>query len=304
MSERDPAHAGGPWLDRSSAGAPVARDLQLIDAHRVGPFVTSRTYRTPDGSSVTWTSRRHRKGLGLAQEIATRPRRWLALTWAPTKVTWWTAVLFMIGSACFVVGSFPPYVHHVSVHADALTYFVGSIFFTSAGYLQFLEVSNADRYGGGEHLGGFRFASWQPTSIGWWSAAVQSFGTLLFNVSTFAATRSVLDQQQSERLVWAPDMLGSVAFLIASTLAWVEVCEGWWRVDPHDVSWWIVALNLIGSIAFQLSALGAFISPKTGEVANLPVATAGTFIGAVCFFLGAYLLLPEIGSDPAGDRAS
>jgi hypothetical protein len=55
-----------------------------------------------------------------------------------------------------------------------------------------------------------------------------------------------------------------------------------------------VALNLGGSIAFQLSAIAAFIRPTTGEVVNLPIANLGTFVGAVGFFLGAALLIPEM----------
>jgi len=123
---------------------------------------------------------------------------------------------------------------------------------------------------------------------------VQSVGTVLFNISTFSALDATFSQQQQERLVWAPDMLGSIAFMVASTLAWLEVCGGWWRWSPGDTSWRIVALNLGGSIAFQLSAIAAFIRPTTGEVVNLPIANLGTFVGAVGFFLGAALLIPEM----------
>lgn len=73
-----------------------------------------------------------------------------------------------------------------------------------------------------------------------------------------------------------------------------EVCHGWWRWRPQDIPWRIVALNLAGSIAFQLSALAAFIRPVTGEVANVPVANLGTFVGALCFLTGAVLLIPEL----------
>jgi hypothetical protein len=55
-----------------------------------------------------------------------------------------------------------------------------------------------------------------------------------------------------------------------------------------------VALNLGGSIAFQISAIAAFIRPATGELVSLPIANLGTFVGAVGFFLGAALLIPEM----------
>ena len=123
---------------------------------------------------------------------------------------------------------------------------------------------------------------------------MQSIGTLLFNRSTFHALDTALSTAQQNRLVWAPDLFGSVAFIVASTLAWLEVCQRWWGWRPSDTEWRIVALNLAGSIAFIVSAFAAFVRPATGELANVPISNLGTFIGAVCFFLGAALLIPEL----------
>ncbi len=282
---------------RAFASAPS--DWEVVERHGVGRFVTAETYRLPDGSTRTWTSRRHRKQLELRERLeADRPSKWLAIAWAPGRATWWMAILFMVGSAAFMLGSFPPYSDAVSAGTDAVTFFVGSLFFTTASYIAYLEVIDAGRtVGAPTRAERFRFFGWEPSRIDWWSTSVQSIGTLFFNLSTGAAMMSDLSQQQEERLVWAPDMLGSICFLVASTLAWLEVCHGWWRFDPRDVSWWIVALNLLGSIAFQISALAAFIRPSTGEIANVDVATLGTFIGAACFFVGAYLLIPEMRGD-------
>ena len=201
----------------------------------------------------------------------------------------------MAGSALFAVGAFPPYADHVDARVVSLTYFIGSIFFTSAGALQFVQTVDADdEIGDAPRQAPRRYVAWQPHRIDWWAASVQSIGTLLFNVSTFSALQASFSQQQQERLVWAPDMFGSIAFMIASTLAWVEVCHGWWRWRPGDTPWRIVALNLAGSIAFQLSAIAAFIRPTTGELVSIPVANLGTFLGAVAFFAGALLLIPEM----------
>ena len=49
---------------------------------------------------------------------------------------------------------------------------------------------------------------------------------------------------------------------------------------------------MVGSIFFMASAIGAFVLPMTGDVANARWANVGTFAGAVCFFIGALLLLP------------
>jgi hypothetical protein len=261
------------------------------ETRKVGPFVTRERYRLPDGSSLTWNSRRHRKN-GRAEE---HHEHLTVPWWQPRRIGWWIAILFMFGSFLFALGSFPPYSDDVDVRIVSATFFVGSIFFTSAGYLQFVETINVrDELEPATSRPRIRLVAWQPQRIDWWAASVQSIGTVLFNISTFAAMDTAFSLQRQERLVWAPDMLGSVAFMIASTLAWLEVCQGWWRWTPADTSWRIVALNLGGSIAFQISALAAFIEPSSGELVNLHIANLGTFVGAVGFFLGALLLIPEL----------
>ena len=54
--------------------------------------------------------------------------------------TWWVATLFMVGSFCFAIGT----VIAVSAQPEAsgIVYFVGSIFFTTAGYGQLLSAIN------------------------------------------------------------------------------------------------------------------------------------------------------------------
>jgi hypothetical protein len=269
---------------RAPVAVPDEWSIEKLAA--VGPFVTEATFRRADGVLEEWTSRRHRK----QHERLTATTAW----WQPRTVGWWIALSFAVGSACFAIGVIPGYVSTVGTSADAWTFFFGSIFFTSAGYLQYVQAINASPVATGGVPGSQRLLAWQPLRIDWWACGVQSIGTLFFNVSTFAATRSALDPTQAHRLVWAPDMLGSIAFIVASWLAWVEVCHRWfaWRTD--DVSWWIVAMNLGGSIAFLISAFAAYTNPDSGEIANLPVANLGTFVGAVGFFVGALLLVPEM----------
>ena len=68
---------------------------------------------------------------------------------------------------------------------DAVTFFIGSLFFTSAGFLQYREaVDAAPRRPGTARRKVFVF---QPGRIDWLATAVQSVGTVEFNVSTFVA---------------------------------------------------------------------------------------------------------------------
>ena len=91
------------------------------------------------------------------------------------------------------------------------------------------------------------------------------------------------DAGPDELLVWRPDALGSVCFLVASWLAFAEAGHGWLSWRPHDLGWTIAALNLGGSIFFGLSAIGAYVVPSTGELLSATLANGGTFLGAIGF---------------------
>ena len=50
---------------------------------------------------------------------------------------------------------------------------------------------------------------------------------------------------------------------------------------------------MLGSVAFGVSAVAAYIVPATGDTWNAELSNLGTFVGAVCFLIGAALLLPS-----------
>jgi hypothetical protein len=238
----------------------------------------------PDGLVTRWESRRHRKHLEGASPAGST---W----WAPRARGWWIAVLFAVGSLLFAVGSVPGYVTAVGARWDSLTYFIGSLFFTSAAFLTYREAVDAGPVA--QNPSGRRFFVYQPRRIDWWATAVQLAGTLYFNVSTGAATQADLAAQAAHQHIWRPDAVGSVCFLVASALAWFEVCHGWVAWRPRSWAWWIALANLLGSVAFGVSAVAGYISPATGQLRNADRANLGTLLGAVCFLIGALLLLPE-----------
>ncbi len=219
------------------------------------------------------------------------------LEWKPRDLGWRISALFMMGSLLFAVGSFPPYAQFVDPGTVGITFVAGSVFFTSAGYSQFLQVINGSA-AGSESRRDFSFWAWQPDRILWWATLVQLVGTVLFNINPIDAMLENLSIEQTNRLVWAPDIFGSSAFLVASHLAWVAVCGRVWCVRRNDVDWWISALNYVGSIFFMAGAIAAFTLPTTGEYVNLTLVNSATFLGAVCFFMGAYLLLPAPAKEP------
>jgi hypothetical protein len=250
----------------------------------LGPFVTREVFRRPDGSPFAWESRWHRKHPGGVATGST----W----WAPRDISWWIGVLFAVGSVCFALGSFPPYAVGVGTTADNLTYFIGSIFFTSAAFLQYYEAASTPATLDGPRPSWHRLFTVQHHRIDWWASLIQLVGTLWFNRTTLSALVVGLGASPAHHPIWRPDALGSVCFLVASWLAWAEECHGAWAWRPARLSWWITALNLFGSVAFGVSAIASYVTP-TGQLLSVALTNLGTFVGALCFLAGAVLLLPE-----------
>ena len=105
------------------------------------------------------------------------------LTWNPRDLGWRIAALFALGSFLFALGSFPPYSQLVDGRLVGVTFVVGSIIFTAAGYGQFLQLINEGDTGGSA-AGARRLWSWRPRTTLWWATVVQLAGTLLFDAST------------------------------------------------------------------------------------------------------------------------
>lgn len=202
--------------------------------------------------------------------------------WRPRDATWRVAMSFIVGSLLFALGSFPPYSQRVAPFAVAVTFFVGSIAFTTAALGQLLTTPRRPG-GGGDRI-----------SLLWWAAVVQLVGTVLFNISTFDATRANLDVHELNRLVWRPDMTGSVAFLLASHLVWLTI-RG--RSGSHDADWWGAVLTYGGSVLFMASAIAAVTLPTTGQTLNVTIVNTATFLGALGFLLAAHVSLPPSSDD-------
>ena len=271
-------------------------DWSIADVRGPGPFATRATLVTPAGQVVHWQSRDHRKRDGPAGALAQ------ATWWAPAAIGWWIGVLFVVGSACFALGALPGYSTAVGLTADSTTFFVGSLFFTAAAACQYWQTTGRrGRAGDRGATRRWRPVTWEPDRIDWWATSVQLVGTVFFNVSTFAALHASTVQQMNRR-VWTPDIFGSFCFLVSSWLAWNETCDGKWSWPPEGYPWWISALNLVGSVAFGVSAVASYVVPTTDQVRNAALMNAGTFVGAVGFLIAAVLLLPERTAGSAAPR--
>jgi hypothetical protein len=203
------------------------------------------------------------------------------------------ALLFMVASACFVLGSFPGYLDAVGGTADGATFFVGSLFFTSASGAQLVQAQTpalAAAAADTQH----RPAPPQwwarlPHDRGWMAAVTQFPGTLFFNISTAAALVHNATASFEDRHVWRPDMFGSILFLVSSAygvLAVKDLARSGQRLPV-----WIAWVNLLGSVLFMASALAAYVLPD-GTDLDSGLAVSGTLLGAACFLIGAALMFP------------
>jgi hypothetical protein len=176
------------------------------------------------------------------------------------SLTVWMGLLFAVGSACFAGASVVAQWGSAPVSTLAAVYFIGSLFFTTAAAMQFAQGGPGRR-----------------------ASLIQLAGTIFFNLSTLHSLQEV---ERVDLRVWTPDAFGSVCFLVSSAMAYALVARVWTR------DWWIAALNLLGSVAFGVSAVASLVEPSTLEPVSAGISNIGTAAGGFCFLAGAVLLLP------------
>ena len=221
-----------------------------------------------------------RSGLHLSLPPSTR----MAIHWAARRLeprlVRWIGILFAIGSTCFFIGPFPGFVRLVGAEADGIVFFVGSLFFTSAALLQALQSAGPDRL---------------PTLI-------QFAGTIFFNVSTYRAMQSAINNSQVDRLIWAPEAAGSACFLVSGAIAYSSVRK--LGDDHRDAEWRIAAVNLAGCILFGISTIASYVVPSSGDVLDLAAANFTTAAGGLCFLIGSLMLIRHPGESSTAPAAA
>lgn len=273
-----------------------------------GPFTTRLTWPLAEGGSAVWESRlaRKRGALRVRTEAgAAGPPRTAAdpVLRRLRTLNAVAAVAFTIGGALFALGAAVAETGATGATAIASIYFAGGLGFTTGGYASLLQAVNAPRRSRATDslvVGDWRWWSYEPARIDWLSTFVLFVGTLVFGVDLLDSFLQGLSVHQTNRLVWAPDLVGCVLFLVSGHLALVEVCHGRPRWRSRGLGWWIVVVNQFGSVLFLVSALAAFTRSETGSPVNTAIADWGTFAGAVCFSAGGVLQLFERPEVPSG----
>ena len=180
----------------------------------------------------------------------------------------WMALLFALGSTCFLVGPFPGYVQLVGDDGRRAS--------RSSSARSSSRRAARCRAGwpgpsGARLSGGTR---------GWWSAIVQSAGTLFFNVTTYQAMHVALTSPEYDKLVWRPDGAGrSASSSRAHRLPRLAATPRLVAAGARRPGWWQPAVNLLGCIFFGISAVAGYVVPSTGSMLDLAAANWNTRSG-------------------------
>jgi hypothetical protein len=84
-------------------------------------------------------------------------------------------------------------------------------------------------------------------------------------------------------LVWQPNVLGSVCFLISGAIFYLSSPRRGWLPERRHLGWWEPSANLLGCVLFGVSALAGLVISSAGAMVNASAANWTTSLGAACF---------------------
>jgi hypothetical protein len=219
-----------------------------------------------------------------------------------------SGVSFFLGGALFTVGALLAQYDGAPLPVIDWTFLIGGFWFSLGAYAALVQELNSPRRIGDDGAlvaRPWRWWAYEPNRPGWVAAFVLFCGTLAFAISLVDAFVSDLSARQVDRLVWAPEVVGCILFLVSGHVGIMEVCHGRFRVLGSSLGWWIVVVNQVGSWLFMLSGIAAFVRPVTGEAISVGVVNWGTASGAACFSAAGLAQLferpavaPPAGRDP------
>jgi hypothetical protein len=207
--------------------------------------------------------------------------------WAPRDSGWWIASTFIVGSVLFGLGAAFPLISGFPVEVINLVYLAGSSLYLIGASVQFVQGRRMKINDRGDAAAVRRFANRNSRA-----AAIQAFGAILFQTSMTGALINSLNVAQQERVIWAPDLVGAICFVTASTIFFTLRYPIQQRRDNRQSARFLALLNIIGSAFFVLSAIGAYIVPLTDQSLYPQIANIGTFVGAIFFFVSSIPGLP------------
>jgi len=207
----------------------------------------------------------------------------------------WIGMPFVVGSVLFIV-AVP--IAASSIVASALLFFAGSTLYligaSADAWNARATALNGARWRASIEVAGNSVQGWtRYLRHRFWASSIQAFGAVLFQVMVIAGLIDGLDPILVDLLIWEPDIIGSLCFVISSAMLVSVQHPLAGRGDFRDRIKGASLFNLGGSLCFLASSLGAFVPLSSGEEISPLLVAGGTVIGGALFLIGSWPGLPE-----------
>jgi hypothetical protein len=138
------------------------------------------------------------------------------------------ATAFVFGGSLFAIGAALAQMGAAQTLYCSV-YLAGGICFSSGGYATVLQAVNGPREVGKDGRLLPREWHWwasEPDRLEWMSSFALFFGTVVFAINIADSFIHGLGAAAEDRLVWSPDLIGCLLFLISGFLAMREIGPG------------------------------------------------------------------------------
>ena len=115
---------------------------------------------------------------------------------------------------------------------------------------------------------------------------------IFFQISATGDLLRFLSPTHQDRILWVPDLTGSICFVVASAMFFSLRYPIQHRKGNPISDRTLALLNIWGSLFFVASAIGIYAPALTGESLYPKLANIGTFIGAILFLISSVPGLP------------
>ncbi|RPD60795.1 hypothetical protein L227DRAFT_547179 [Lentinus tigrinus ALCF2SS1-6] len=214
-----------------------------------------------------------------------------------TDLSFWVAVLFVVGSGVWITNGFFLFLPLVNIGTDnaaavGWSAFVGGVLFEVGTYMLYVDALNAERKNhetkdsvpsdsqddAAEKALRRRNTKFRWIGFGSWhdlyflACFVQLWAITIFCVCTITGLPGVIPGFPDEpptaitdTLYWTPQVVGAAGFVLSSLLFMLDAQQKWWLPNLLSVRWHVGFWNFVGAVGFTLGgALGYASALSTG----------------------------------------
>jgi len=245
------------------------------------------------GETKTLYNARHaRKGrMDKQSELSCTSTKWLARP-QPNNISWWLAVVWITGSALFVVCAVFQFIPFLKGYSTFIS-FCGAILWSIGGFLSYFEVINAVN-NVNERIQITKLCVFRPYQVDWWIGVSTFLGTICIQIPYLAI--SFFNYPSFSYSIWLlcyymPILLGTICLIISSLLQLAEgsgkaQCLTW---NPREPWYWSSCSFILASLSWGaicvLQIVGIYY-----EIVEYSLFLAGSIL----YLIGSYALIVEV----------